>query len=169
MIDKIVSYEVAKLAKEAGFDIAVPFIYNKSEINVYDTSEILFRYTEGISDYAVSLSEDIFNYCSNSNMRLTGSYDNKTKLNFICTAPTQSLLQRWLREVHNIDISIITNYKNSQPIETKTYRCGIIYIEGNLIESFFIRPVGDKFSFVEFKTYELALEEALKESLKLIK
>ena len=87
-----------------------------------------------------------------------------------CPAPIQSLLQKWLREKHKIDIIIIVNYNQHKQI--KTYRCGIVYIkqlsDRQLIETFFIRPEGEKFLFIEFSTYEEALEIGLQEALKLI-
>jgi hypothetical protein len=84
----------------------------------------------------------------------------------------QSSLQKWLREEHNIDISIIVNYshyKDGEITGKKTYRVGVIYIDDDLIETFFIRPKDDDFNFIEFNTYEEALEEGLYEALKLIK
>lgn len=85
-------------------------------------------------------------------------------------AATQSLLQKWLREKYKTDITIIVNYNQHKQI--KTYRCGIVYIkqlsDRQLIETFFIRPEGEKFLFIEFSTYEEALEIGLQEALKLI-
>lgn len=79
-------------------------------------------------------------------------------------------LQQWLRLL-DIDITIITNYNLKD--QYKSYRCGIIYIEQlkdrRLIESFFIRPENEKYLFIEFDTYEEALESGLLEALKLIK
>jgi ABC-type uncharacterized transport system permease subunit len=74
------------------------------------------------------------------------------------SAPTQSLLQKWLREVHNIHISI------------KIYT----YINFNKIKhQFSIRNLNNKITYSKtiysISTYEEALEEALFESLKLIK
>lgn len=70
-------------------------------------------------------------------------------------APTQSLLQRWLREVHDIDAEaslverlntrnyLIRLYRNSKPVVLATFHY--------------------------YKTYEEALEEGLYQALKLIK
>ena len=60
-------------------------------------------------------------------------------------APTQSLLQKWLREVCNIFVSIDVNYN-----------CRI-YLEDELIDESF-----------KFHSYEQALEKGLQEALKLI-
>jgi hypothetical protein len=80
-------------------------------------------------------------------------------------------IQKWLREVHNIDISIIVNY--NQKNQVKSYRCGIIYIDSKatdykLIDSFFIRPSVSSYDFVEFSSYEEALEEGINSALKVI-
>jgi len=64
------------------------------------------------------------------------------------TAPTQSLLQKWLREEHKIHISV-NNYSET------CYRVNVI-IGGEI-----------KYAF-EYKSYEQALEKGLKVALKLI-
>jgi hypothetical protein len=64
------------------------------------------------------------------------------------TAPTQSLLQKWLREEHSLFVSV-TTYTNE---------CNRV----NLIIDNHI-----KYAF-EYKTYEEALEKGLKVALKLI-
>lgn len=73
---------------------------------------------------------------------------------FDINAPTKSLLQKWLREKHNIHVWLI-------PAEIdKTYRAYIGYgIRLDLIESLFTKS---------FSTYEQALEAGLYEALKLI-
>jgi hypothetical protein len=74
-------------------------------------------------------------------------------------APTQSLVQKWLREVHNIQIEIRCKQKKRDVFEYQY--AGFIYSE--LVEE----PFEDK--DCEFNTYELALEDALIASLNLIK
>lgn len=78
----------------------------------------------------------------------------KSKSAFL-DSTTQSLLQKWLREVHNIHLSIWYN---------------------NLTEKWridYIRNIKTDHDFTtnedEFDTYELALEESLKQALNLIK
>ena len=63
---------------------------------------------------------------------------------------SQSLLQRWLREENNIDISIYPIFIN----DTKTYTCDIYAPQLN-------KPRKSNY----FDTYEQALEDALKYSL----
>lgn len=74
--------------------------------------------------------------------------------------PTQSLLQKWLREVHNLHIGM-------------HYDCSIIggYIITDIIKSVeprFINQVNKKSKYENYKTYEEALEVGLLEALKLI-
>jgi hypothetical protein len=76
----------------------------------------------------------------------------------LCSAPTQSLAQKWLREKHNIHVEI---YKIPVTNEGNMYGCYVCRwidrIQSNSIyESY-------------FKTYEEALEEGLKQGLMLIK
>ena len=70
-------------------------------------------------------------------------------------APTQSLLQKWLREVHNTPIWVKAHLES----ETKEI---IYWVQG-------IGYDGSWTSTYWFKTYEEALEKGLQESLKLIK
>lgn len=73
MEDQLISFEIAKLAKDKGFDIVQELVYNSlNQIEKYNrTRWTLYR------DY--------------------------------CFAPTQSLLQKWLREVHGIYIELLVD------------------------------------------------------------
>jgi hypothetical protein len=73
-------------------------------------------------------------------------------------APTQSLIQKWLREVHKINIEVtwmsdkwfVDNYDLSTPMPNKSI-CKTLFNERN-----------------GFNTYEKALEKGLEKALKLI-
>lgn len=65
-------------------------------------------------------------------------------------APTQSLLQKWLREEHNIDVLVDKGFL----CDNYSYE---IYHKNDMIDSEYI-----------FKTFEKALEAGLYEALKLI-
>jgi hypothetical protein len=69
------------------------------------------------------------------------------------SAPTQSLLQRWLREEHKINLLVV---EGTHIFEKITYAIDAPYI--------YEFGTGNK----AFKTYEEALEIGLKEALKLI-
>ena len=68
-------------------------------------------------------------------------------------APTQSLLQRWLREEKNIHIAVFPNLRNSYEYDW------IVYIKG---EECWLPTYS---ALNDFDTYELALEDALKYAL----
>lgn len=70
-------------------------------------------------------------------------------------APTQSLLQRWLREVHKI-------YVDVESVLVGLYKIEFICNNYQVLE-FSRKRIGQS------KTYEEALEEGLKSALKLIK
>ena len=102
--DEIVTYEVAKLAKEKGFD--VPTAKN-------------YRHENGAT----------------------------------CNAPTQNLLQRWLREEKGVVVEVmcLPTTRTSSKYEYKRH---IFWgSDGHYIEG----EYGDEI----FDTYELALEDAL--------
>lgn len=111
MKEQLVTFEVAKLAKEKRFNTDTDSIYKKDGI-LYNVLE------EGF------------------------------------LAPSQNLLQKWLREVHKIYVTILP-WKDHQDDVNDDYR---------------FRPmiVGLK-TFGEYKTWEEALEVGLQEGLQLIK
>lgn len=77
------------------------------------------------------------------------------------TAPTQSLLQKWLREKHNISALISTDPYGSNAWFSKWER--LINIEGGT------KSASSTWRTKRFKSYEDALEKGLVEALKLIK
>lgn len=85
------------------------------------------------------------------------------KENFI-NAPTQSLLQKWLREKHNIDIVIY-------PVELKTETRNVFQKIQDKEYSYYISIGGIQQYFVYkcHSSYEEALEQGLLEGLKSIK
>lgn len=122
MKDELVSYETAVLAKEKGFNI--------KGVMYYDLECELSSFNDFIGDTLIEQREFTEKFMD-------------------CEAPTQSLLQRWLREKHRLEINIS---KDSYDI----YHCmvvGDIEIKG---------PFYDH-------VYEKALEQGLQEALKLIK
>jgi hypothetical protein len=72
-------------------------------------------------------------------------------------APTQSLLQKWLREAHNIQI-VVDVYDDSEHFPRYSIR-GCHWVKWG---------EGSEFIKYECKTYEEALEIGLQEALKLI-
>lgn len=120
MIDELITFETAKLAKEKGFDENALSFYNE------DGSDL-------------NPLQDNINY-----------YDKFKKC-------TQSLLQRWLREEHNIQVYVNSHTRHG-PARTywKDY---IAYVD-----NFAINDARDE----EFQTYEEALEVGLYHALEKI-
>ena len=131
MEDTRVTFETAKLAKEKGFDIPTIQYYTIKGYCTESEGYMTERYAE-----------------SNWNNGM-GSYPTRTE-EVSCSAPTQSLLAKWLREKHNIHLIA---YKN---INIDGYDWCYITTDG-------ITNINS------YKTYEEALEAGLQEALKLIK
>jgi hypothetical protein len=127
MKEGIINFETAVLAKEKGFDEECSYCYGSPSTN--------FDYPK----------------------ELTGrrSWNSVTLTKFI-SAPTQSLLQRWLREVHNIDM-YIRFWDDSKT----TYESIFRYIDKN-------KKNNTIFKSTFYESYEEALEACLFEALKVI-
>lgn len=137
--EEICTYEVAKLAKEKGFPQAFNYNHFKSKLDYYN--------------HKGELNGDVGDI-----LKLRISHKPIPEEMKPIAAPTQSLLQRWLREEKGaticVDIfddgwffDISTFYKQY----TGVYEVDIPYKSSN------VSPVYD--------TYELALEDALKYAL----
>lgn len=113
--DEICTYEVAKLAKENGFNEYVEAFYAE------DCNTAHTQGSEKWNEYK-------------------GKY----------AAPTQSLLQRWLREEKNIDIAIVPLYAGGY-----SYIVYNIHCRDNRVVN----------ANAGYDTYELALEDAIAYSL----
>ena len=123
MEENLVIFETAKLAKEKEF----------CEVSNYP----FWFHNTGVE---AGLFEDLWN------VKKSEYFQHECILR-----PTQSFLQKWLREVHNIEIAVqwfdncYIKAVAKKPFKANTYR-----VEG-------------------FQTYEKALEVGLQEALKLIK
>ena len=114
--ESYVSFDTAKLLKEAGFDVPC-------------TSQ----YTEGKCIWNV------------------GYPDNFNQDEFGYSRPTQALAARWLREAHNIDVMV--DVYNRDYYVCNVYKNKHLMIIRNIVTS----------------SFEKALEEGLREAIKLIK
>jgi hypothetical protein len=121
MKDQLVTFKVAKLVKEKGFNIDCQKVYNT-------LGEIWKAY------YTTMNNTDI-------------------DLGALCTAPTQSLLQRWLRENNNIKLEI--NYSDCEWWIWRIIKDDINFSGTNEFDDINL-------------SYEEVLEEGLKQALKLI-
>ena len=134
--EQYVSLETAKLAKEKGFNQYYHQRYNK------ETGEL---------EYSP---------CIKHTLKVVDGKMTRVNITDMTQifAPTQSLLQRYLREVHNIHILIEFNTLNESYaffIDYK-YNKTYTYCEGD-------------FQNTNFKSYEEALEKGLYQALQLIK
>ena len=132
MEDTRVTFETAKLAKEKGFFQET----NRLEIPYYNYKG---EFKGDVSDWRI---------------RKYIRGENTSDIEF-ASAPTQSLLAKWLREQHNIYVT--SQIGNLDFINTYHYE--IRYIDKN---KFMCKVNGN------FKTYEEALEIGLQKALKLI-
>lgn len=139
MKEQLIEFDTAKLAKEKGFDISV--------INYYDKKGRL-TYSE---DYQTErLAESNWN---NSQ----GSYPTLAE-EVSCSAPTQSLLQEWLREEHNIHVVAIPSIIMKSDWEDEIEYYYNVYSYNGILSS----------KGMETFSYEEAIEKGLQEALKLI-
>ena len=135
MEDIRIPFKTAKLAKEKGFNIFTDVCFANtpnSDNKQYKKIKLHHSHSVGSAD----------------------SFGNI--LTIVAYAPTQSLLAKWLREEHNLHISINVGLPHN---------CFIMYYS-NVIK--FGKHHKSKFKSEFYKTYEEAYEIGLQESLKLI-
>jgi len=139
MEEQLISFETAKLAKEKGF-IGYPssIAYKKDGSKVTTYEECATTNEDGIEG-------------------LESLFEKGT----ICIANPQSVLQKWLREVHNIEVLISIFPKQMRERMNKEKYCGYILNED------WNPTIPSTGTFC--KTYEEAIEAGLQEALKLIK
>ena len=130
MKDEIIKFETAKLAKENGY----------LKINGW----------MGFVDKF---------YHPRTKTLLSMGRTGKTPFNDLIYAPTQSLLQRWLREKHDIFVTVSIPYSEFGKYSSEVW-------ENNLEDGVKILAID---GMTVFTSYEESLEEGLLEALKLIK
>ena len=162
MEDTLINFETAKLAKEKDFNILQHSYYFEDG----EFKENSLKGTNGYygEEYEFNLSEFNENWNDKWLTKKTGDrcFGCSKQKGYLETfsAPTQSLLQKWLREVHKINIFI-----SSKTIENKT----ILIPHGRTIpDTIKNNLIVDIIQYCTNNTYEEALEIALFEALKLI-
>ena len=169
MKEQLISFETVKLAKEKGFDISTHSYY--FEDNKFKENSI--KGTNGYygDEYEFNLSEFNENWNDKWLTKKDGDrcFGCSKQQGYLETfsAPTQSLLQKWLREVHNIEVLIsrippeaVLASKNNGKNILKNYNCYVWSFNNN-------PRIANNGSFQDI--YEEALEIGLQEALKLIK
>jgi len=142
MKDELVTFETAKLLKEKKFNLGGQFSYTEY-LKTHKSDNPSFRMKKG----EVELDSSFY-FINNH-----PACDISNKNYIIYAAPTQSLVQRWLREIHNI--LVFVNYRSFGVKECD----GWYYHIGKSV---------DHYSSDQFKTYEEAMEVGLIEVLKQI-
>ncbi len=130
MKEQLITLETAKLAKEKGFDWQC-LAYYRDEI-LYDC-----RLKQ------IENSSNLNNCCNKNNVGYTQ-----------VACPTQSLLQKWLRENHEIEV-VVKSWKEFNKI---------VYM-------YSVNTVGDPSTYLNKlakETYEQAFEAGLKEGLEIL-
>ena len=148
MEDTLVGFEVAKLAKEVGFNIYTQKVF-------VETLEHTLEMGRG--------GDCTFSYQAPRVLSVgkMGEWDIVH-----CQAPTQSLLQKWLREVHNIYVDVRhTASLDGKGIQYYTNWGFIINIDKEGKQN----VNGGYSEYEDWKTHEQALEHGVMEGLKLIK
>ena len=140
MKEKIIEFKTAKLAQEKGFECILHSYYILDSEELCQNHVTIRRTLKSAtgSPYGQKTKEDY--------EAVLSEMDNS--LEECILAPTQSLLQKWLREEHNIFIYCMPNRQQNSIKWTNNFNNR----EG-----------------IHFNTYEQALEKGLFESLKLIK
>lgn len=132
MQEQIIKYETAVIAKEKGFDWKVSaFIENTGPMSGNILHNDMVK--ENYNDFDFKFHED----------------------SCVCSAPTQSLLQKWIRDVHNIYTTVISSYVNNELVK-----------DAFLFENPHLKKVNQCKNY--YPTYEEALEAGLIEALKMI-
>ena len=148
MKEQLVTFDTAKFAKEKGFDIKVETFY-------MGDSEDNFLHNAGKKDNWNN------HKCIFNESELSGDY----------SAPTQSLLQKWFREVHNLSVEV--EYDPSYEIEEGKDEWADCIFSVSIVDISYTRewkgttPNFQRRDGNQF-TYEGALEKGLVEALKLI-
>lgn len=126
MKEQLIGFETAKLAKEKGFDIPC-----NEHCFIGNTGKIVFEKSVHCIDWG-----------NRPNVKTIQKY----------SRPTQALLQKWLRETHNLHITLFSSSQES-------WMFRITEPHQKLEEGLY----GE-----DYYTYEEALEEGLQEALKSI-
>lgn len=135
MKEHLTTFETSKLSKEKGFDWKVLGHY-RDEGGLY-VKELIY----GSSPYNMNCEKEQSLWSCK-----------------LYSAPPQSLLQKWLRDVHDLDVESKLANQNFK----KSYYFGIYVYNGEFRDQI-------SQTNIRYNTYEEALEVGLLEALKLIK
>ena len=167
MKEQLISFETAKLAKEKDFNILQHSYYFEDG----EFKENSLKGTNGYygEEYEFNLSEFNENWNDKWLTKKTGDrcFGCSKQKGYLETfsAPTQSLLQRWLREVHNIYVESYHDL-TSDGTKIQFYTSWGFLQQKDKNGNQNVNGWYDEYN--DWKTYEEALEIGLQEALKLI-
>lgn len=148
MTEELVTYPTAKLAREKGFDEVCRATFEAYEHN----GEMVVSESPDIPTLLADLSEDLRAML----VKRPGLWDgvpihNSTLKPWLTARPSQDLLERWLREKHDTDITIKMWRRKGRKYQAVIKKHGKYETAGRL-----------------FNTFEPAREGALMHGLKMI-
>jgi len=159
MFEQLISFETSKLVKEKGIIIDSEYFYTELNglCNIVSEGELLNVFNDDLT-----LKE----YYYDCNGEFWLDEDGEVMQIEKFQAPTQSLLQKLLRDEYNLDVQVLTFYNFENCVSVINGEKGVIK-QREYIFDIFQNPevIGDAM----FDTYEIALEKGLFEALKLIK
>ena len=148
MEEVLVQFETAKLAKEEGFQTLCFYCYDQDGV-------LIEPYVENGSSTDVEFKVDLTDMLENHNYPLLFN-------NMSTSAPTQNLLQKWLRDEKELIVCV--GACDLLSVDKREGRIRHYY--------FFIHEVGNRihsnslgYEWKDFDSYEKALECGLKEAL----
>jgi len=157
MKEQLVTSDTAKLTKEKGFDIPCNYyIYTPDDLKLVNKNR--GRITGNKKTFE---ENHIF---KQRNKYHKGRLFNRNKYTTTVSVPTQSLLQKWLREIFKLWVWVEPDKFNKKGLCT-------YYIESedeSIVINEFSEPSYKNWVMAN-KDYEEALEKGLQEALKLIK
>ena len=167
MKEQLINFETAKLAKEKDFNILQHSYYFEDG----EFKENSLKGTNGYygEEYEFNLSEFNENWNDKWLTKKTGDrcFGCSKQKGYLETfsAPTQSLLQRWLREVHNIYVESYHDL-TSDGTKIQFYTSWGFLQQKDKNGNQNVNGWYDEYN--DWKTYEEALEIGLQEGLKLL-
>jgi hypothetical protein len=150
MKEELIGFDVAVLAKAKGFDAGVNNTFSKALFKGKNPD------WEGVFEKGAVFENGGFYHRNNDE----AADDSNNKWS-IYARPSQSLLQRWLRDKQT-DITIPTDWG----LEGRSYISSLSYVNTANEVDIWIRK--NKGLSVQYKTHEEALEVALLQGLKLL-
>lgn len=152
-MEKLISYDIAVLAKNKGVTLQSEYFYVENQLHSIADGDECLNYFDKDYKYINSLF--------NSNGDFWFDEEGNDYLPIFYYALSQTSIQKWLREIHNINIEII-GFVDS-PEETTCYFYHLR--DMTKYSTLLVLPDSDENTF---DTYEETLETALKLCLTLI-